>query len=138
MLRSPRSPLALLLVLLMAIGSIVMWIGVPLGLIYLASHLAETPDPSLASYVLVLLGLPIGMALVGTLLGCLDRAHGRLTGTLDDKPRRARWLRSMRDESRSSRRSGILDKVMIASVAFALVVFAIWFFGFAGSSLPGT
>jgi hypothetical protein len=31
MLRSPWSPAAILLVLLMAVGSVVMWIGVPLG-----------------------------------------------------------------------------------------------------------
>jgi hypothetical protein len=138
MLRSSWSPPAIVLVLLMAVGSIVMWIGVPLGLIYLASHLAKSPDPSVGPYLVVLLGLPIGMAVVGKLLGYLDRAHGRLTGTFDDTPRRATWLRSMRGERTSTRRSGILDRVMIVSVVFAVVVFGIWFFGFAGSSLPGT
>jgi hypothetical protein len=29
----------------------------------------------------------------------------------------------------------VLDKVMINSVAVALLLFAVWFFGFAGSSL---
>ena len=46
MLRSPYSPAALLLVLLMAVGSVVMWIGVPLGLIYLAAQLADSSRPS--------------------------------------------------------------------------------------------
>jgi hypothetical protein len=32
----------------------------------------------------------------------------------------------------------VLDVVMIASVSVALVVFLIWFFFFAGSSLPST
>jgi hypothetical protein len=136
-LRSPWSPPAIFLVLLMAAGSIVMWIGVPLGLIYLASHLAKSPDPSVGPYLVVLLGLPVGMAVVGKLLGYLDRAHGRLTGTFDDTQRRATWLRSMRGERGSTRRAGILDRVMIVSVGFAVVVFGIWFFGFAGSSLPG-
>ena len=40
MLRSSYSPAAVMLVLLMAVGSVLMWIGVPLGLIYLASQLA--------------------------------------------------------------------------------------------------
>jgi hypothetical protein len=138
MLRSSWSPAAILLVLLMAAGSIVMWLGVPLGLIYLASRLADTPEPSIGPYLVVLLGLPIGMAVVGKLLGYLDRAHQRLTRSGDEGPRRATWLKSMRAERDSNRRGGILDKVMIVSVAFALVVFGIWFFGFAGSSLPGT
>jgi hypothetical protein len=36
------------LVALMAVGSVVMWLGVPLGLVYLASRLADTPNPSMA------------------------------------------------------------------------------------------
>jgi hypothetical protein len=83
----------------------------------------------------VLLGLPIGMAIVGKCLGYLDRLHGRLTGRHEDR-RRAAWLRSMRGERTSSRRGGVLDQVMVVSVALALIAFGIWFFGFAGSSLP--
>jgi hypothetical protein len=138
MLRSAWSPAAIFLVLLMALGSIVMWIGVPVGLIYLASQIAKTPNPSIGPYLLILLGLPIGMAVVGKALGFLDRAHARLTGTYDDGPQRATWLRSMRGERGSTRRGGILDRVMIVSVGVAIVIFGIWFFGFAGSSLPGT
>jgi hypothetical protein len=138
MLRSPWNPAAIVLVLLMAVGSIVMWLGVPLGLIYAASKLSGSGDPSVGPYLLVFIGLPIGMAIVGKLLGYLDRAHSRLTGRLDEGPRRATWLKSMRGERTSSRRGGVLDTVMIVSVSLALVVFAIWFFGFAGSSLPGT
>ena len=52
MLRSPYSPPALMLVLLMAVGSVVMWIGVPLGLIYLASQLADSSRPSVGPYLL--------------------------------------------------------------------------------------
>ena len=76
------------------------------------------------------------MAIVGKGLGTLDRLHGRLTGRLDPNPRRASWLRSMRGERTSTRRSGVLDQVMLVSVGLALVLFAVWFFGFAGSSLP--
>lgn len=135
MLRSPWSPPALVLVLLMAVGSVVMWIGVPLGLIYVASQLADSSQPSAGPYLLVLIGLPVGMAIVGKCLGYLDRVHGRLTGRLTDR-RRATWLRSMRAERTQAGRAGVLDQVMIVSVALALVAFAVWFFGFAGSSLP--
>jgi succinate dehydrogenase hydrophobic anchor subunit len=138
MLRSPWNPAAILLILLMAAGSIVMWLGVPLGLIYAASKLSGSSSPSVGPYLLVFIGLPIGMALVGKLLGYLDRAHSRLTGRDDGGPHRATWLKSMRAERTSNRRGGVLDKVMIVSVGLAIVVFAVWFFGFAGSSLPGT
>jgi len=135
MLRSPWSPPALILVLLMAVGSVVMWIGVPLGLIYLASQLADSPRPGAGPYLLVIGGLPIGMAIVAKGLGYLDRLHSRLTGRRED-PRRPTWLRSLRGERAQPARAGVLDQVMIVSVTLALVAFAVWFFGFAGSSLP--
>jgi hypothetical protein len=136
MLRSPWSPPAVMLVLLMAVLSVVMWIGVPLGLIYGASQLADSSNPSAGPYVLVLVGLPIGMAIVGKCLGILDRAHSRLTGRVDETRRPPTWMRSMRAERTSTRRAGVLDRVMIASVALAILAFGVWFFAFAGSSLP--
>jgi len=136
-MRSSSSPAAIMLVALMALGSVVMWIGVPLGLIFLASKLADTPNPSMGPYLLVLIGLPIGMAIIGKGLGALNRAHIRLTGTEVDAYRPG-WTRSMRGERHVDRRGGVLDRVMIVSVALAGVVFAVWFFGFAGSSLPGS
>lgn len=125
-----------MLVALMALGSVVMWFGVPLGLIYLASKLADTPNPSMGPYLLVLIGLPVGMAVVGKALGALNRAHIRLTGAEVDEYRPG-WTRSMRAERKVERRGGVLDRVMIISVGLAVVVAAVWFFGFAGSSLPG-
>jgi hypothetical protein len=134
--RGAWSPAAVGLVLLMAIGSIVMWLGVPLGLVYAASKIADSSAPSLGPYLLVFLGLPIGMAIVGRLLGSLDRAHQRLTRPGEERREQPAWMRSMRGERAHTRRGGVLDKVMIVSVGLALVVFAVWFFGFAGSSLP--
>jgi hypothetical protein len=135
-MRSQWNPAAILLVVLMALGSVVMWLGVPFGLIYLASKLADTPNPSMGPYLVVLIGLPIGMAVVGKGLGSLNRAHIRLTGAeVDDY--RPGWTRSMRAERQIERRGGVLDRVMIISVGVAALAFVVWFFGFAGSSLPG-
>jgi hypothetical protein len=120
----------------MALGSLVMWIGVPLGLVYLASKIADTPNPSMGPYLLIIVGLPIGMAVVGKGLGALNRAHIRLTGAEVDEYRPG-WTRSLRGERQVDRRGGVLDRVMIVSVAVAALCFAVWFFGFAGSSLPG-
>jgi hypothetical protein len=134
---STWSPLSLLLIALMAIGSVVMWLGVPIGLVYLASRLADSPNPSMGPYVLILVGLPVGMIVVGKLLGALDRYHGRITGLDDGKPTQAAWMKSMRGERERRRRRSVLDSVMIVSVGVALLLFGIWFFAFAGSSLPG-
>jgi hypothetical protein len=77
------------------------------------------------------------MFVVGKLLGALDRYHGRITGLDDGKPQQAAWMRSMRGERERKRRRSVLDSVMTISVGVALVLFGIWFFAFAGSSLPG-
>ena len=135
-MRSPWSPAAVGLVALMAIGSVVMWLGVPIGLIYLASKVADSPNPSAGPYLLVIIGLPVGMAIVGKGLGWLDRRHQRLTRPGDEEVHRAPWLQSMRGDRKVQRRGGVLDRVMIISVSIAVVLFAIWFFAFAGSSAP--
>jgi hypothetical protein len=131
------SPVALVLVLLMAAGSIAMWVGLPLGLIWLASAITDSSQPTLGPYLLILIGLPVGMFAIGKLLGSLDRMHGRITGRLDDGPQRAAWLQSMRDERGPRRKQrSVLDTVMIVSVLAALAAGAIWFIAFAGSPLP--
>jgi hypothetical protein len=121
----------------MAVGSVLMWIGVPVGLIYLASRIADSPTPSMGPYLLILIGLPVGMFAIGRVLGMLDRYHGRITGLDDGRPVQAAWMKSMRGERERRRRRSVLDTVMMVSVAVALVLSAVWFFGFAGSSLPG-
>ncbi len=135
--RSTWSPISLFLIALMAIGSVVMWIGVPVGLIYLASRLADSSKPSMGPYVLILVGLVVGMMAVGKLLGALDRYHGRVTGLDDGKPGQAAWMKSMRGDRERKRRRSVLDSVMMISVGAALLLFGVWFFAFAGSSLPG-
>ena len=76
------------------------------------------------------------MMAVGKLLGALDRYHGRVTGLDDGKPEHAAWMKSMRGERDSERPRSVLDVVMVWSVALALLCFGVWFFAFAGSSLP--
>lgn len=125
------------LIALMAVGSVVMWLGVPVGLIYAASQIADSSQPSLGPYLLVMLGLPVGMFIVGKGLARLDNRYARITGADDGRPIQAPWLKSLRAERGSTRKRSVLDGVMIISVAVAGTLFAIWFFFFAGSSLSG-
>jgi hypothetical protein len=119
----------------MAVGSVLMWLGLPVAWLYLASRLSSSAQPSMGTYVLVLAAIALSIAAMGKLLGRLDRAYGRLGGPAPPAGRAA-WLRSMRDD-RERRRSTVLDVVMAWSVGLALLAFAVWFFLFAGSSLPG-
>lgn len=130
-------PAALLLILLMAAGSIAMWLVVPVGWLYLGSRIARGSGPSLGPYLLVLAGIVVSMAIIGKLLARLDRAYAVVVGAGERRERRQLpWNRSLRGERGSGHQRTILDSVMIVSVSIALVAFCVWFFGFAGSSLP--
>jgi hypothetical protein len=124
------------LIALMAIGSVLMWIGFPFGWIWFASHLQRGTDPSLGPYVMVLFGLPLTMVVLGKILAALDRRYGRIMGQTPESRRRLPWMKSMRGERGSSHQRTVLDIVMIISVSIAGTAFGIWFFVFAGSSLP--
>jgi hypothetical protein len=129
---------ALILILLMIAGSLVLWIGIPVGWIVLASHLTNSSAPSLGPYVLLIIGIPVSMFLFGRFLYRLNALYGDVTGSNPDIQVRAAWLKSMRAERGTARPRTVLDVVMIASVTVAGVAFLIWFFFFAGSSLPST
>ena len=119
----------------MALGSVAMWIALPVGLVYLASQLTDSTQPSMGPYMLILIGLPVGMAVIGKGLGRLDRMYAAAGGEVPQRYRPG-WTRSMRGERESTRKWSILDRVMLFSVILCCIAMAIWFFFFAGSSLP--
>jgi len=120
----------------MAVGSVVMWLAVPVFWLWLASRLVQTSQPTLGPYVMVLIGIPLSMVVLGKLLARLNRVYGEVTGTAPRVRVRLPWMRSMRGERAGERPRTILDVVMVCSVAVAVLVMAVWFFAFAGSSLP--
>lgn len=134
--RSPHSPAAVGLIAAMAVGSAAMWVGLPIALVYAASKLSSSSQPTMGPLLLVLLGLPLGMWLIAKGLGALDRTYGRVTGAVARGPERASWLKSMRGERESTHRQSVLDVVMIVSVLVCVALLAVWFLLFAGSSLP--
>jgi hypothetical protein len=129
-------PIAVLLILLMAVGSIVLWIGIPVGWVWVASRTVKSSQPSLGPYLLVLCATPISMWIWGKLLFRLNDVYSRLTGQTSEVRTQLPWHKSMRGERSSNRPTTVLDLVMIVSVSVALTAFGVWFFFFAGSSIP--
>jgi hypothetical protein len=134
--RALTRPAALILILLMAAGSIAMWVVVPVAWLYLGSQMQKGSTPSLGPYVLVLAGIVVSMVVIGKLLGWMDRVYAILIGVSRQQRIQPPWHKSMRGERGSVRERTVLDSVMVVSVGLALVVFGVWFFAFAGSSLP--
>ena len=123
-----RGTVAALLVVVMAVGSILMWIGVPVFWLWLASRIADSSQPSIGLYLLVLVGIVVSMAVVGKGLGTINHIHMGMTGTLPQKREQTIWLRSMRAEREVKRETGVLGIVMAWSVSVAMLCFGIWFF----------
>jgi hypothetical protein len=131
-----RRLLGALLIGTMAIGSVLLWIGIPIGWLYLASRLVDSSQPTMGPYVLVLVGIPATMIAMGKVLAVLERTYGRVTRTTPQARLQVPWMRSLRGERRSGGPRSVLDVVMVLSVGLALLCFAVWFLLFAGSSLP--
>jgi hypothetical protein len=131
-----RKLAAIALLALMAIGSVALWLGIPFAWIYGASQVADSTQPTMGPYVMVILGIPISMVIVGKILWSLNRRYGELTGTTPKVDVRLPWLRSTTGERDVHYPATVLDVVMVISVAIVLFLLAVWFFLFAGSPLP--
>ena len=122
---------------LMAVGSIFLWIGIPVGWLWIGSQIqSDSGQASFGLYLGILLGIIVSMVAIGKLLTGLNGVYGRLTGSEVVRVRLP-WHRSLRGQEEGRPPRQILDVVMVISVLSAGFVFLCWFLFFAGSSLPG-
>ena len=125
------------LIAIMAVGSIFLWIGIPVGWLWIGSQVqSDSGQASFGLYLGILLGIIVSMVAMGKLLSSLNGVYGRLTGSEVVRVRMP-WHRSLRGEQEGRAPRQILDVVMVISVMSAGFVFLVWFLFFAGSSLPG-
>ena len=125
------------LIALMAVGSVFLWIGIPVGWLWNGSQLqSDSGQASFGLYLGVLAGIIISMVVMGKILHRLNGVYGRLTGSEVVRVRMP-WHRSLRGEEEGRAPQQILDVVMVASVMAAGFALLVWFLFFAGSSLPG-
>ena len=127
-----RAALALVIV----IGSLITWIGIPLFWVWIAGQLIDE-YPSI--YLLALAACPVTMILWGWLLYRINAIYLELTPPPPDAPgvQRSAWLGSMSGERKPRRQQAtLLDFSMIVSVIIALTAMAVWFFAFAHNTGP--
>jgi len=108
---------ASLLVVIMFFGSLVLWVGVPVGWLWVGSRLV--PSSGLATAIgVMMIGMLLTIAVLVTFLAWVNRKHVEL------------------QEARGSYggHSTALELVMVASAVIAILGFFVWFFGFSGSS----
>jgi hypothetical protein len=124
-----------------ALVSINLWTGGPLFALWVGSKVqASFSSPKMeavAATVVVLAIVVFGGAMV---LTWLNARYDELVGRKPEPRRRYPWLESMRGERQQEirRERGIsaIERVVVISVVAAALAFEVWFFFFAGSSLP--
>jgi hypothetical protein len=112
---------AALLVVMMFMGSLVLWIGVPVGWLWIGSHLQN--GSGLATAIgAMMIGMLLTIVALVSLLAWLNRKHVEL---LEARGRSAHLPENA---------TTALEFVLVASAVVAVVGFFVWFFGFSGSS----
>ena len=126
------------LIALMAVLSVTLWLGIPIGWLWIGSQIQSGSQATgFGPYMAVLAGIVVSVVIVAKLLAALNRVYGRLVGVGSSVRVRMPWHRSMRGEDDSRHEHSVLDVVMVLSVSTATLALAVWFFFFAGSPLPG-
>jgi len=124
-----------------ALVSINIWTGAPLLAVWVGSKVqGNLTALSMTAVFTVVVVLAVAVGLLAWLLTWINAAYDELAGREPAARQTSPWLRSMRGERESDvrRRHGIsaIERVVVVTVVVAVLVFEVWFFFFAGSSLP--
>ena len=115
----PAFESAALLVAIMFMGSLVLWVGVPVAWLWVGSQVQGSSSMA-AALGTMMIGMLLTIAALVTLLAWLNRKHVEL--------QEARGVRLPENATTA------LEHVMVASAVVAVIGFFVWFFGFSGSS----
>jgi hypothetical protein len=124
-----------------ALCSINLWTGAPLLAVWVGSKVqGNLNNLSMTAVFSVVAVLAATVFLLALVLTWLNAKYDELTGRPPAARQTSPWLRSMRDEREENvrRKYGIsaVERVVVVSVVAAVLAFEVWFFFFAGSSLP--
>jgi hypothetical protein len=124
-----------------ALVSINIWAGSPLLALWVGSKLQSSSGLTMGVVLIVLAVLAASVSGLAWLLTRLNNRYDVLTGRPPAARQASPWLRSTRGERETDIRAkeGIsaVERIVVVSVVAAVLAFEVWFFFFAGSSLPG-
>ncbi len=109
---------AVLVVLIMIIGSLGLWLGTPLLWLWIGSQIQGATASLGAALGAMFIGVVATIALLATILAKLSNVY-----------RANRRARGMDDPGHF-----VLEGVLVVSAAFTLTAFVVWFLFFAGAS----
>ena len=123
-----------------ALAAINIWTGAPLLAVWVGSRVASGSRLSMLAVFVVVVVLAASCLALATALTWLSARYDALTGRPAAARRTSPWLRSMRGEREelARKRHGIsaIERIVVVAVVICVLVFEVWFFFFAGSSIP--
>jgi hypothetical protein len=106
----------LLTLVIMVVGSLVLWVGVPVGWLWIGSQIQGSTGSIGTALAAMMFGVLVSVLALAAGLAWLNGVHVHM--------REARGL----PESEHS----LLERVLVVTAGIALVGFTVWFLGFAG------
>jgi hypothetical protein len=111
------------LLLLLTIGSLALWVGVPAGWLWLASKIADSGSAHLA---LGIVGMPVAIVLFALVLAWINRLYMRVVWS----QRQLEELEELDAEGEEELRipRGPLEPLLVVSLVLSVVALFFWFF----------
>jgi hypothetical protein len=106
------------LLALLALGSLTLWIGIPIGWLWVASKITGTSG---SHFFAAMVGTPIAIILFGAVLAWINRLYLRIVRSGPAEP-----IEDEEDEPRFVR--GPLEPLLVGSLAIAVAALCVWFF----------
>jgi uncharacterized membrane protein len=124
-----------------ALVSINIWTGIPLFALWVGSRVQGSfGSPSMGAVALVVVVLAVFVYAAALALAWLNAKYDAVSGRPAPRRQRYPWLRSLSAERLSEERRELgvsaVERIVVITVVAAALAFEIWFFFFAGSSLP--
>jgi hypothetical protein len=132
-----RRPAQFGLIVAMILGALTLWVGSPVLWLWIGSQMTSSQQGRMGPYFVVAIGILASTVAVAFGLARLQRLYEEVTGQEATVHVRLAWLRSLRDERNPDARITVLDLILVTTAVVAILAMAVWFFVFAGSSLPG-
>jgi hypothetical protein len=110
-------PASAAILLMMLAGCLLLWVGIPLGWLWVGSQVQGSASLGTALMV-TMTGIVASIFVVLSLLARLNRSHARIQEA----------------RNRPTSPTGALELIMVASAGLAVVGFGVWFLVFAGTA----
>jgi hypothetical protein len=127
---------AVVLIVAMSVAALFLWVGIPIGWLWIGSQLVSSSQPSMGPYAVVAVGIIASVVIDAMILSRLNRTYQRVTETDGQVRIQLPWMKSMRGEREAPRQTTVLDIILIGSVTLAGLTMLLWWVLLAGSPLP--